>query len=129
MTDEKTTHEGEAQPRPTSLSAQLARQHELLMVQATKPARSGSQTMEWGERATGDKAGLLYLKSAVFVQHDDEEDVAFLGRQFASMEQADSLRNRFNADALSRQLADVDAAAAERRRSESDKAGTAKGQA
>lgn len=71
----------QSKPARPTLSDQLARQHELLMAAATKPARTGSQSAEFGERATGGDAGSLYLKSLVLVQNDGEEDVQFLGRQ------------------------------------------------
>lgn len=82
-------------PRPT-LGEQLARQHELLMAQATKPARTGSQTVEYGQRATGADAGNLYLKSLVLVQHDDESDLQFLGRQEERLRDIESLLGRLN---------------------------------
>lgn len=82
--------------RPT-LGEQLARQHELLMAQATKPARTGSQTVEYGQRATGIDSGSHYLKSLVLVQHDDETDVQFLGRQEERLTQIVSLLEKINA--------------------------------
>lgn len=81
--------------RPT-LGEQLARQHELLMAQATKPARTGSQTVEYGQRATGAESGHLYLKSIVLVQHDDESDVQFLGRQEERLRNSVALLERLN---------------------------------
>ena len=88
------------QPQPehhrTTLAEQLARQHELLMAQATKPARTGSQTAEYGQRATGADAGHVYLKSLVLVQHDDESDVQFLGRQEERLRQTADLLDRLN---------------------------------
>lgn len=81
--------------RPT-LGEQLARQHELLMAQATKPARTGSQTVEYGERATGADSGSHYLKSLVLVQHDDETDLQFLGRQEQRLLEVHSLLERVN---------------------------------
>lgn len=81
--------------RPT-LSDQLARQHELLMAQATKPARSGQQTVEFGERATGADSGSLYVKSLVLVQRDDESDVQFLGRQEESLRNTAKLLDKLN---------------------------------
>jgi hypothetical protein len=83
--------------RPT-LGAQLARQHELLMATLTKPARTGSQTVEYGERATGADSGSLYVKSLVLVQRDDESDVQFLGRQEAQLRNVAQLLERLNAD-------------------------------
>lgn len=65
--------------RPT-LGAQLARQHELLMAQATKPARTSPQMIEVAERHAGQKDGLLRLASLQLVQEEGESDVAFLGR-------------------------------------------------
>lgn len=84
--------------RPT-LGEQLARQHELLMAQATKPARTGSQTVEYGQRATGADAGSVYLKSLVLVQHDDETDLQFLGRQEERLRNITALLERANASA------------------------------
>lgn len=81
--------------RPT-LGEQLARQHELLMAQATKPARTGSQTVEYGQRATGADAGSLYLKSLVLVQHDDESDLQFLGRQETRLRDIGGLLDKIN---------------------------------
>ena len=81
--------------RPT-LGEQLARQHELLMAQATKPARTGSQTVEYGQRATGADAGSLYLKSLVLVQHDHESDLQFLGRQEEQLRNAAALLDKLN---------------------------------
>jgi hypothetical protein len=82
----------------TTLAEQLARQHELLMAQATKPARTGSQTVEYGQRATGAEAGSLYLKSLMLVQHDHEDDVQFLGRQEAQLRNVGALLERMNAE-------------------------------
>lgn len=84
--------------RPT-LGAQLARQHELLMATLTKPARTGSQTVEYGERATGADAGKLYVKSLVLVQREDETDVQFLGRQEEQLRQVATLLDKLSSDA------------------------------
>ena len=92
--------------RPT-LGEQLARQHELLMAQATKPARTGSQTVEYGQKATGADAGNLYLKSLVLVQHDDESDVQFLGRQETQLRNVGTLLERLNANGSSGQAEDA----------------------
>lgn len=83
--------------RPT-LAAQLARQHELLMAQATKPARTGAQTVEFAERHTGPKDGLLRLASLQLVQHDDEEDVQFQGRIEATARAILAIRDTLNAE-------------------------------
>lgn len=83
--------------RPT-LSDQLARQHELLMAQATKPARTGSQTVEFGKQATGADAGTHYLKSLVLVQHDGESDVQFLGRQEERLRAVLAMLDTINAE-------------------------------
>lgn len=91
--------------RPT-LGEQLARQHELLMAQATKPARTGSQTIEYGQRATGADAGNLYLKSLVLVQHDDESDVQFLGRQEQRLRETGALLEKLNANGATEPQAD-----------------------
>jgi hypothetical protein len=84
-------------PRRLTLADQLAAQHELLMAQATKPARTGSQTVEYGERATGADSGSLYLKSLVLVQRDDESDVQFLGRQDEALASVAELLETANA--------------------------------
>ena len=81
--------------RPT-LAGQLARQHELLMAAATKPARQGAQTIEYGERATGPESGHLYFKSIVLVQRDDESDLQFLGRQETTLRGVGELRDKLN---------------------------------
>ena len=93
-----TTDTAPAHERPT-LSAQLARQHELLMAQATKPARQGAQTVEYGERATGADSGTLYFKSLVLVQRDDETDLQFLGRQETQLRNVTTLLENLNTEA------------------------------
>lgn len=85
-------------PHRLTLADQLARQHELLMAQATKPARMGLQSIEYGERATGDKNGHLYFKSVQVVQTEDETDVQFLGRQETYVREAIRIRDLLNAD-------------------------------
>lgn len=92
------TKEPAAKPERITLGMQLAMQHELLMAQATKPARTTPQATEWGERATGDKSGHLYFKSVQLVQHPDEDDVAFLGREEEHLRARIELRDRLNAE-------------------------------
>lgn len=101
-----------AHERPT-LGAQLARQHELLMAQATKPARQGAQTFEWSERHVGAHDGELRLASAVFVQHDDETDLQFLGRQIELLRAARLEQSRFNAEIVAGREAAAKTQAAE----------------
>lgn len=86
-----------AAERPT-LGAQLARQHELLMAWATRPTHRGSQSLEWGERATGTNQGDLYFKSVQLVQGDEETDLQFLGRNMEFLRAARIERDRFNAE-------------------------------
>jgi len=64
--------------RPT-LADQNARYYELLMAQATKSPRQGSQSATLTERTTGANNGDLAVKVEL-VQHPDESDVQFLGR-------------------------------------------------
>jgi hypothetical protein len=85
------------QHRPT-LADQNARYYELLMAMATKPARTGTQTTEFGERTTGVTNGHLYFKSVQLVQRDDESDVAFVGRQEEYLRTMISLRDLLNAE-------------------------------
>jgi len=89
-------------PERVTLAGQLARQHELLMAQATKPARTSPQATEWGERATGDKQGHLYFKSVQLVQRDDESDLQFLGREEQHLRERIALRDTLNAEADAR---------------------------
>lgn len=91
----------DTQPKPErpSLGAQLARQHELLMAQATKPARTSPQATEWGERATGTESGHLYFKSLQLVQGPDESDLQFLGREEEFIRARIALRDKLNAEA------------------------------
>lgn len=100
---EKTPH---PKPERPTLAAQLARQHELLMAQATKPARQGAQTVEYGERATGADTGTLYVKSLVLVQRDDESDLQFLGRQEQRLRDTAKLLTTLNAADAIEQAAD-----------------------
>jgi hypothetical protein len=69
------------------------------MATLTKPARTGSQTAEYGEKATGADAGKLYLKSLVLVQHEDESDVQFLGRQQDRLSRIAAMLDTLNSDA------------------------------
>ena len=89
--------------RPT-LAAQLARQHELLMAQATKPARTTPQAIEYGERTTGDRNGHLYFKSLQLVQGLDESDVQFLGRQEQVLRSCLLVRDTINDELDKRQV-------------------------
>lgn len=93
------------QPRPRrrTLADQLTDQHDLLMALVSKTAARGSESMEWGERATGDKQGQLYLKSAVFVREDGEDWPAFIGRQFTQLDTARTQADEANADTFKRQ--------------------------
>lgn len=83
--------------RPT-LAAQLARQHELLMAQATKPARTGAQSVELAERHAGPHDGELRLSSLALVQHEDESDVQFLGRLEDTTRKVLEVRDKINAE-------------------------------
>ena len=83
--------------RPT-LGAQLARQHELLMAQATKPARTSPQVIELAERHAGQRDGLLRLASLQLVQHEDESDVRFLGRIEATTRDVLDKLDKINAE-------------------------------
>lgn len=83
--------------RPT-LAAQLARQHELLMAAATKPARTAPQTVELAERSTGARDGQLRIASLALVQHDGESDVQFLGRLEDLGRKAIAVRDTLNAE-------------------------------
>lgn len=88
-----------AKPERLTLAGQLARQHELLIALVTKSPRQGSQTLEWGERSTGATSGTIYFKSVGLVQHEEEDDMAFLGRNEAFMLAAIEVRDRLNAAA------------------------------
>lgn len=81
--------------RPT-LADQNARYYELLMAQATKSPRQGSQSVEWGERPSGEMNGTIYFKSVLLVQRDDESDVQFLGRQEEQLKAVLALRDSIN---------------------------------
>ena len=83
--------------RPT-LGAQLARQHELLMAYATKPARQSAQTVELAERHAGPHDGKLRLASLQLVQAEDEEDVQYLGRIETFTRQVLAVRDTLNAE-------------------------------
>lgn len=85
--------------RPT-LAEQNARYYELLMAQATKPARQGSQTVEFAERHAGAMDGQLRLASVQLVQRDDEEDVQFQGRVEDFTREILAIRDRINNEAL-----------------------------
>lgn len=89
---------GAGKPARPTLADQLARQHELLMAAATKPARQGAQTVEYGKQTTGANAGDLYVKSLVLVQRDDEPDVMFLGRQEATLRKVNAMLEAVNAE-------------------------------
>ena len=84
--------------RPT-LADQNARYYELLMAQATKSPRQGSQSVEWGERPSGDMNGTIYFKSVLLVQREDESDVQFIGRQEEALREVLALRDRLNPSA------------------------------
>jgi hypothetical protein len=92
--------------RPT-LGAQLARQHELLMAQATKSARQGSQSATLTERTTGANSGDVAVKVEL-VQHDDEDDVAFLGRIESFGRKAIAVADKLNAERRAREQAGTD---------------------
>ena len=94
MADTETTQRAKV----PNAGEQLARQHELLMAAATKPARTTPQSIEYGERATGPTNGHLYFKSVQLVQHDDESDVQFLGRQEETLRSITALRDKLNAE-------------------------------
>lgn len=84
--------------RPT-LADQNARYYELLMAQATKSPRQGTQSVEWGERPSGDMNGTVYFKSVLLVQREDESDVQFIGRQEEQLKAILALRDRLNPEA------------------------------
>lgn len=90
--------------RPT-LGAQLARQHELLMAQATKSARQGSQSATLTERTTGANSGDVAVKVEL-VQHEDEDDAAFLGRIEAFGRKAIAVADKLNAERRAREQSD-----------------------
>ena len=90
---------------------QLARQHELLMAAATKPARTTPQSVEYGERTTGDRSGHLAIKSVQLVQNPEESDVAFLGREEAFLRARIALRDKLNTEYDRRLVGAVEAEA------------------
>jgi hypothetical protein len=92
-----------AHERPT-LSAQLARQHELLMAYANKSPRQGSQSAVLTERTTGANSGDVAVKVEL-VQHDDEDDTAFLGRIEAFGRKAIAVADKLNAERRAREQA------------------------
>ena len=83
--------------RPT-LGEQLARQHELLMAQATKPARITPQSIELAEHHTGPEKGNLRIASLALVQHDGESDVQFIGRLEETTRAVLKVRDTLNAE-------------------------------
>jgi len=85
-----------------TLSGQLARQHELLMAQATKSARQGSQSATLTERTTGANSGDVAVKVEL-VQHDEEDDVAFLGRIESFGRKALEIADKLNAERRDRE--------------------------
>lgn len=93
----------QAHERPT-LGAQLARQHELLMANATKSARQGSQSATLTERTTGANSGDVAVKVEL-VQHEDESDVAFLGRIEEFGRKAIAVADKLNAERRARIVA------------------------
>lgn len=88
----------QVKPERPTLAGQLARQHELLMAQATKAVRAVDQTVEFAERHAGAKDGLLRVASVKLVQHEDEEDVQFLGRIESFTRDVFAVRDRLNAE-------------------------------
>lgn len=88
--------------RPT-LADQNARYYELLMAQATKSARQGSQTAELVERHAGARDGFLRLGLISLVQHEDESDVQFLGRMEDFTRKAIAVRDKLNDEIASGQ--------------------------
>jgi len=87
--------------RPT-LGEQLARQHELLMANATKSARQGSQSATLTERTTGANSGDVAVKVEL-VQHEHEDDVAFLGRIESFGRKALEVADKLNAERRARE--------------------------
>jgi hypothetical protein len=94
-------HHPPVHERPT-LGAQLARQHELLMAQATKSARQGSQSATLTERTAGANSGDVAVKVEL-VQHEGENDAAFLGRIEDFGRKAIAVADKLNAERRERQ--------------------------
>jgi hypothetical protein len=94
----------EPRKRPPTLSDQLAAYREIIMAQVTKPARSGSQSVTFGKRAVGAKQDELYLKDLTLVQREDEDDMQWLGRTEALLNESDNIEIRFNAGRIEREL-------------------------
>ena len=82
-------------PKRPTLSDALAQQHELLMAFATKSARQGAQSVSFSERHNGPDNGTLFVKVDL-VQHEDEEDVQFLGRIERFTQSCLDIRDRLN---------------------------------
>lgn len=96
MTDEK--------PRRLVAADIIAQQHEAVMAALHREAASASSTTEFGEAATGDRKGMLYVKSHVVVRGKDEDWPQYLGRMETELDQIATLVAAHNADKLRRDL-------------------------
>jgi hypothetical protein len=75
------------------------------MAQATKSARQGSQSATLTERTTGANSGDVAVKVEL-VQHEDEDDAAFLGRIEAFGRKAIAVADKLNAERRAREQSD-----------------------
>ena len=87
-----------AKPARPTLAGQLAAQHELLMAQATKSARSTPDTVELAERHTGGRDGELRIGTVSLVKREDESDVQFLGRLEETTRNVIKIRDTLNVE-------------------------------
>jgi len=90
-------------PKPTTLSAQLARQHELLMAALAKTAPKGSESATLKDVTIGDLKGQTVIESLTLVRGDDEDWPRFLGRIGGSLDALDRALIRHNGTRLERQ--------------------------
>lgn len=92
--------------RPRRLVAAdiIGQQHEAVMAALNREASSASSTSEFGEAATGDRKGLLYVRSHVVVRGKDEDWPQYLGRMRAELGGIAAMVAAHNADKLRRDL-------------------------
>lgn len=91
-------------PRRLVAADIIGQQHEAVMAALHREAASASSTTEFGEAATGDRKGMLYVKSHVVVRGKDEDWPAYLGRMETELEGIAGMVAAHNADKLRRDL-------------------------